>query len=329
MEKINLNSNEISVMWTQYIQNSLYVQILKYFLETVEDQETKDIVEKALALSERIEQEVKTIFKRENLPVPYGFSNKDVNLNAKKLFLDPFMIQFLEHTLKAGILAHGSTLMVSTRKDIRDLFSDTTQESVKLFNECIDLSLKKGLLVRPPNIEVQPEVEFINHKKYMSFFSNRPLNTVELTHLFENIKTNTVGVMITMASAQTTDHQEVKDYMIRGMNISQKHVKIFKKIIEESYIDAPMGSNSYITNSHERVFSDKLMMHFMSVLSAAGQGNYSTASTASMRSDITLNYQRLSAEIAMYAKDGADIMIKNGWLEEPPQVPNREKLIKS
>lgn len=328
MEKINLNSNEISVMWTQYIQNTLYVQILEYFLATVEDYETKVIVEHSLALSKRIKKEVKTIFEQENLPIPYGFSDEDVNLNAQKLFLDPFMIQFLEHTLKAGILAHGSTLMTCVRKDIRELFSDTTEESIKLFNNCIDLALKKGLLVRPPNIEVQPEVEFINHKKYMSFFSNRPLNTVELTHLFENIKTNTVGVMITMASAQTTENQDVKEFMLRGMKISQKHVRVFKKIIEESYIDAPMGSNSYITNSHERVFSDKLMMHFMSVLSAAGQGNYSTASTASMRSDITLNYQRLSAEIAMYAKEGADIMIKNGWLEEPPQVPNRKQLIK-
>jgi hypothetical protein len=31
-----------------------------------------------------------------------------------------------------------------------------------------------------------------------------------------------------------------------------------------------------------------------------------------------MNYDRLSLEIAQFAKDGADIMIKNKWLEQPP-----------
>ncbi|WP_279401797.1 DUF3231 family protein [Piscibacillus salipiscarius] len=302
MDKININSNEIGTMWTQYIQNSLYVQILKYFLETVDDEQTKNLVQNSINLSDQIVKDLTKLFKDDNIPIPKGFNGQDVNLNADKLFLDPFMVQFLEHTLKAGMLAHGSTLMTCVRKDIRDLFTNTTKESIKLYNQCIDLALEKGLLVRPPSVQVQPEVEFVKSQKYMSLFSNRPLNTVELTHLFENIKTNTVGIMITMSSAQTTDNQVVKEYMLRGMKISEKHVKTFRKIIEKSYIDVPMGSNSYITNSTEKVFSDKLIMHFMAVLSAAGQGNYATASTASMRSDITLTYQRLSAEIAMYAK---------------------------
>ncbi|WP_462413724.1 hypothetical protein [Neobacillus sp. Marseille-QA0830] len=29
----------------------------------------------------------------------------------------------------------------------------------------------------------------------------------------------------------------------------------------------------------------------------------------------------------MYAEDGANIMIKHGWLEEPPQADDREELM--
>ncbi|SEQ49858.1 DUF3231 family protein [Piscibacillus halophilus] len=327
MGKIYLTSNEIGTMWTQYIQNSLYIQILKYFIETVEDNKIKELIQDSLILSERINNEIKSVFEHEDIPIPHGFNDQDVNLKAEKLFLDPFMIQFLEHTLKAGVIAHGSTLIVSTRKDIRQFFTETTEDSLRLFNKCTDLALSKGLLVRAPSIKVQPDIEYVEKKKYMSSFSNRPLNMVEITHLFENIKTNTVGEMITMAFAQTTNNDTVKKFMNRGLKISQKHIRIFQKTIKESYIDAPIGSNSYVTNSKNRVFSDKLMMHFLSVLTAAGQGNYSTASTASLRNDLILSYQRLAAEIAGYAKDGADIMIEHGWLEEPPQAPDRKQLI--
>jgi hypothetical protein len=68
------------------------------------------------------------------------------------------------------------------------------------------------------------------------------------------------------------------------------------------------------------------MMFHMGLLSATGSGNYATAAAASQRSDLILNYERLSLEVAQFAKEGADIMIKNNWLEEPPGTMDKEKL---
>ncbi|GEL78131.1 DUF3231 family protein [Tenuibacillus multivorans] len=326
MSNVGLSTNEIASLWTGYTEHSLYVQFLKYLLATVEDTEAEELLQDSLTLSERMVGEIEQIFINENVPVPHGFTDNDVNLKAEKLFLDGFMIPFLEHTLMVGTLAHGTALLTSIRKDIRDFFTQSLDESTTLFNKTMDVGLEKGMIVRPPQITVQPGVEYVQSKKYLSAFGNRPLSTVELTHLFGNIKTNTMGQMLCMAFSQTTDSEEVGAFMNRGMQISQKHAQLFAKEIRQSNIDAPMGSNSYVTNATSRVFSDKLMMHFMSMLSSAGQGNYSTASTASMKYDLTLNYQRLSVEIALYAKDGVDIMIKNGWLEEPPQAPDRNTL---
>ena len=39
-------------------------------------------------------------------------------------------------------------------------------------------------------------------------------------------------------------------------------------------------------------------------------------------------YNRLSLEIQKLSEDGADIMIKNQWLEQPPMAPNRKDLAK-
>lgn len=41
-----------------------------------------------------------------------------------------------------------------------------------------------------------------------------------------------------------------------------------------------------------------------------------------------MNYERLSLKIAQYAKDGADIMIQNEWLEQPPGTKDKAQLAK-
>jgi hypothetical protein len=43
--------------------------------------------------------------------------------------------------------------------------------------------------------------------------------------------------------------------------------------------------------------------------------------------DLSALYVRLSAEIALYAEDGANVLINHGWLEEPTQADDRNALI--
>lgn len=77
------------------------------------------------------------------------------------------------------------------------------------------------------------------------------------------------------------------------------------------------------------IFLDKLIMFHVSAMIAAGIGNFGMAMAASPRRDIGLKYASLIPGISLYAEDGANIMIKQGCLEEPPQADNREQLIKS
>ena len=37
----------------------------------------------------------------------------------------------------------------------------------------------------------------------------------------------------------------------------------------------------------------------------------------------------LIPEVSLYAEDGANIMIKHGWMEEPPQADDRNELIQN
>jgi hypothetical protein len=77
---------EMGKLWATYTGNTMARQVLLFFLQHVEDQDIKKIVEQALQLCETIIQETKKFFINENMAVPIGFTEEDANLGAPRLF---------------------------------------------------------------------------------------------------------------------------------------------------------------------------------------------------------------------------------------------------
>ena len=174
--------------------------------------------------------------------------------------------------------------------------------------------------------------EFVDEKSYFSgslnpFTDKRPLNAIEVSHLFMNTETNLLGTMFTTSFAQMAGSKDVREFMVRAQQIAQKHIKILGKTLVDSDMQAPMSWDTNVRDSTISAFSDKLMMFIVTLVINAGIGNYGIAASASMRLDVAANYYRMAAETGRLAKSGADIMVKNGWLEEPPQSPDRKKLV--
>lgn len=88
-----------------------------------------------------------------------------------------------------------------------------------------------------------------------------------------------------------------------------------------------MSWDSTVLNTTESVFFNKLMMYNVAAMIAAGIGNFGMALASSPRRDLGENYASLIPEVSLYAEDGANLMIKHGWMEEPPQADNHDKLI--
>ncbi|MGG0737222.1 DUF3231 family protein [Niallia taxi] len=331
-QKIELTSTEIASLWTSYMNNTMSKCVLSHMKQYITDKEIADIVESANSISIEEVNKLQHIFHEENFAQPYGFTDKDVYLDAPALFTDTFSLLYINHMAKAGMLAYSGFTAMSYREDIIEHFILSLQLTVKLYKQSNDVLRKKGLLVRSPYILPPSNIDYIDSNSYLSglnfFHKKRPLNAIEISHLFMNIQTNNIGYKISLAFGQTSDNKDVQEYMVRGKDISKKHVKIFADTLIDGNIQSPMSSDIGITQSTIRTFSDKLMMFHMSLLSASGIGNYATAAGASQRSDIAVNYERLSFEIAQYAKTGANIMIENSWLEQPPATADREKLIK-
>lgn len=323
-----ITSAEMAGLWGQYMSDTASICVLTYFLEKVKDEQIRSVLELAVLSSQEHIQYLKELFEQEGFPTPIGFTKQDVQLDARPLFSDAFYLQYLKYMSILGMTASTLALGIGARSDIVSFHKKVLSEAVHLQKAVKEVQLDKGIYVRPPYIATQTDVDFVTKQSFLGSVvgGKRPLTAVEISHLFLNIETNLLGREMMIAFAQVAKRKEVKEYLIRGKQISTKLVTIFSNILLDNDIPAAMTWDSTATESTDQTFSDKLIMFHVAAMAAAGVGNFGSAIAASQRKDIGLKYSRLLVEIALYAEDGANIMIDHGWLEKPPQSPDRNQL---
>lgn len=328
-QNIRLTSAELSGLWTSYLTDSMSICVLRYFLQKVTDSEIKPVLEHALNLSKEHLEAIKNIYDEENLPLPYGFTEEDVNPDAPRLFHDSMMLNYIKHMTKGGLSVFGMVLPNIVRKDIREFFSSCLASTTELYNESTSLLLSKGLEIRPPYIPYPKEVKFVEKQHFLSgwFGERRPLTAQEIMHFYSNIQTNKLGEALVIGFGQVVISDRVRGYLQRGKEIAKKHISVFSKYLMENDLPAPMTWDHEVEPITEAPFSDKLMMYHVSLMSASSIGNYGFASSMCQRRDIATDYVHLSAEAGKFAEDGINIMIDNGWLEQPPQTADRDNLM--
>lgn len=91
---IRLTAAEMAGLWTQYLNDTLTLCMSTYFLEKVEDEEVRPIVEYVSNMVKRNISIMEEIFKKENFPIPLGFTDQDVNPKAPRLFSDTFVSMY-------------------------------------------------------------------------------------------------------------------------------------------------------------------------------------------------------------------------------------------
>jgi hypothetical protein len=69
------------------------------------------------------------------------------------------------------------------------------------------------------------------------------------------------------------------------------------------------------------------MTYHLTLLNACGMLNAVYLINNSLRHDITVKFMSVSPAAGNYAEDGINILIENGWLEEPPRTVDRGKLV--
>ncbi|WP_261133770.1 DUF3231 family protein [Bacillus sp. Marseille-Q3570] len=325
-----LSSAEMASLWSQYVKDTSRLCVLKYFSAIVENRDFSKIIDSGIRSTEEYLAYMADLFEKENFPVPTGFSKEDVNLDAPRLFSDLYCIQNLKDLTIAQMTADTLAIGLSSRYDLIAFHEKLLNDAVQLQVEIKEVLLEKGLYIRPPYIPVPDQAEFVTNQSFLGNLAGkqRPLTVLEMSHLFLTNETNLLARETLLAFAQVARSEKVKRYFLRGEEISSKQIKVLKQILTQEDLPAPMLWDSGVSNSKVAPFSDKLMMFLVTSMAAGGIAKYGAAMGASPRKDVGLKYARLLAEISLYAEDGANIMIENGWLEEPPHTPDHDQLIR-
>ncbi|MGG3468148.1 DUF3231 family protein [Neobacillus pocheonensis] len=323
-----LVSSEVAALWSAYMQNSMASCILQHFESVNEDQDCTEIIQSALTNCNYVVKEVKQFFEKENHAIPIGFTQEDVNLKAKRVYSDLFTLRYIKYMAAAGTAAAAALLEVLARNDVRELFSKTSQMFMQLYNDACDILLKKGAFIRSPTIPPMEKPEYLQDESFLSGLigKHRPLTVIELAHISKNCETNSIGRTFITGFSQTAQVPEVRKFMERGTEIAAKHETVFREILIEDGVPLPSSWDSTISQSIDAPFSDKLMMFQVLSLTELSVTGYGTAIGTSLRKDLGGHYTRLVSEVMQYADDGIKLMIKNRWLEQPPQNVDREAL---
>ncbi|WP_176555847.1 DUF3231 family protein [Virgibacillus ndiopensis] len=325
-----LTSAELSQLWTSYMNDSMAICVISYFLTYVEDEEVHSVLHDALALSEKHLEEITDIFNTVNQPIPQGFTDSDVDLKAPRLFSDTFSLIYLQNMARLGLMAYSLAFPLMTRKDVINYYDKCLASSAKLITKLTDIMLRRGIYSRSPYIPTTEQVEFIENQGYMHgyFAKRRPVNSVEITAIFVCLMSNIFGKVLLTGYAQVAKSKKVREYMSRGVKIATKQTEVLESILKEGSLSSPSTWDSEVTTSTVAPFSDKLMMYHTRALSVASIANYGAATSTAMRHDLIPHFFRLTTEMGKFGDDGAELMIEHNWFEEPPSAPDRKRIVR-
>lgn len=319
---------DVSNLWTPYMNNTMALCVNKYALQTIQDPEINAVFCNALNIAENIVQKITAIFNQEHFPIPKGFTEEDVHLNAPRLFSDELWLFYLHQMSIHGLTAYSLGITASRRRDVRQFYFETYKESYELYETTFGVLQSKGFMERSPTIALPEKIEFAEKQNFLAgwFGHQRPLNTIEISSLYFNLQKTILTKDLALGFSQTAKLKEIRRFMEEVVQVAAEHIEIFTTILHEDFISSAITWDTHVTDSQIAPFSDKLMMFHCAFLIQAAMAYYGTALSGSMRRDLGLKYSSAIARDVKLAEDCANILIANGWFEEPPSSVDRREL---
>lgn len=325
-----LTSAEMGKLWATYMGNSMSKCILSYYLQHVDDQDIKILLENALKLSMEFLKTTEEIFKKENFPIPKGFSEEeDLNAGAPRLFEDEYYVYYLKYIAKAGMSIYNVAVPLVFRKDVEEFFTYCMDSTMALMKQIKDLLMGKGLIIKPPSIPVPDKVEFVHQDFLNGFFRNvRPLHALDIAHLYDNIENNVASKALIMAFSQVVKSEKIRELFISGKDFTHRHIELYMEKLHNEDLPTPSFLDHLVTTSTFAPFSDKLMLfHKMDMFSMKIR-SFGNSVAVNGRHDIGFMYTRALMQISTFVEDAAKIMIENGWMEQVPYAAERDRIAK-
>jgi hypothetical protein len=329
LSDIKPTSSEINHLWITYMAENMSVAILKHMVAKSKDPDFHNVLQLALDISSQNIIEIEDLYNIIQHPIPDGFGENDVDINAPELFAEEFCLRYTKLMQKYILINHSIAFSDCSRFDIKNLFAGFNEKAKKVIEKADEILLAKGLFQKSPYIEFPDRVEYVHDKRYYgSFFgqSERPLNVVEISNIFNIIDFKISMRALKLGFSQVTKSDKVRNHLNRGLKMADKQLEILGRLLENDSLPKPEIMSNQVTGSTQSPYSDRLMMFHTSIAMARIIMAYGIGLTNSSRKDVISDFSRLMVEILEYSKNGIDIMIENGWLEKVPETRDRQEL---
>lgn len=316
---------EMGKLWASYMGNSMSIQILSYFQQHCEDEDIKLLLENGLALSKDFVQRIEGFLKKENFPIPIGFTQEDVNLGAPRLYADEFYVHYLKYASKAGMSLYAVAVPLVMREDVREFFIYCNQCASIFLGQINSVLMEKKYISAPPKIPTPKGVELVDKQSYLNGFMGeiRPLQALEIIHLWDNIENNVTSTALLLGFHQVVQDKKVKALFKRGLTMTDKAVKQYKEKLHLEHIQSPAHLDHLVTPSTYTPFSDKIMLFHKVDMFAMKIRSFGNSLAVTARRDINGLYARTLINIGLFVDDGMNILIDKGWVEAPPKAFDR------
>ncbi|MDR6121143.1 hypothetical protein QFZ87_000740 [Bacillus sp. SLBN-46] len=328
--QMRLTSSEIGTLWGEYVNGTMTDTVNRYMVTIIEDADIKAVFEDAILTFAKQKKQLVTFTENEGFPLPVGFTETDLNKGAERLFTDIFCLNYLHVMTLHGLLGHTTSLGVSVRKDLREFYDSCDNDAKRMYHQTIELLLEKGSFQRDPMFYPNKQTEFIYSKDFTDGFfgKGRRLTATEIISISFNLKKSIMAKTLAIAFGQVAQNKLVREFLTDTEKTSDDQIKMFTKIMQADNLPVPKSWETEVTTSTNSPFSDKLMMYHIGFLFQAAQAYHGTGLASAMRSDLVVAFEGVILKNILVTKKWFNIMVKYGWLEQPPLAPNREELSK-
>ncbi|MEH7884751.1 DUF3231 family protein [Bacillus sp. JJ1609] len=125
-------------------------------------------MEFALELSETHLEKTKQFISLENLPIPIGFTDEDVTVDAPSLFTDTFKTVYLHIITIRSLTRYAGATSVCIREDVRKYFIECTSQSFELYDRVTSVSLNKEIINKSSTLNNQQKIDFVRKQNYLT-----------------------------------------------------------------------------------------------------------------------------------------------------------------
>lgn len=325
-EGVPITSSELGYLWTGYTINEMSKWYLTIFAEHAKDQDVKSVLCLALNISNDLLEKGSTFLSKEGYPLPLGFNQEDIDINATPLFTDRFILFYMLVSSRLGLAFHSKSLALSTREDIRAHHIDCLQVTIQLHTKISDTALNKGLYWRTPTLPAPLHPEKVQKASYLNGWlgDTRPLNSMEMANLYSILELLIVINTICTGFSQTTTSNDLKNVFIQGSVIAKDQFYELAEALKKDDLPLPPTSSTEITTSNNRVFSDRIMLCHVAGLfgSLISQSGFSLG--AVMAHNLVTIYSKLIAVSGKYSEKITKILIEKKSLEKVPGAVSRK-----